>query len=212
MRKAPGLVVTAFVLSLPCLAQEWELGVAGGYRLDVNPSIVSPAGSVQPRFAPNGVVGVVVGHDMYEHIGGEFRYMFQFGGPQVESQGIRVSAAGYTNVTVYEFLFHAAVREAKIRPFVAAGAGIKVYTSGEFKSAGLPAPNSVLVTQGTQVEPAVSVGLGLKYRLHNHALLRLDFRTQMTPFPNQIFRPTGASSVHGWVYSFVPLGGVSCVF
>lgn len=47
---------------------------------------------------------------------------------------------------------------------------------------------------------------------HKHTFLRLDFRTQMTPFPNQVFKSTDPSSVHGWVYSFVPLGGISYVF
>jgi hypothetical protein len=62
------------------------------------------------------------------------------------------------------------------------------------------------------VEPAISVGGGLKYRVSKHGLLRLDFRTYMTPLPDRILRPTGLAQVHGWVYSFVPLGGVSFVF
>jgi hypothetical protein len=210
MRKTTSVIVAALALSLPCLAQEWELGVAGGYRLDANPSISGPTGSVQPGFASGGVAGVVFGNDMYEHIGGEFRYMFQFGGPQLQSQGAKVSAAGYANVTVYELLFHAAPREARIRPFVAAGAGIKIYTSSARSAQ--PAPNSALLTQGTQVEPAISIGAGLKYRFYKHNLLRLDLRAQMTPCPDQIFKPTGGSRVHGWVYSFVPLGGISYVF
>ena len=212
MRVILSIVAVASVLSMPCLAQEWELGGTGGYGWSTNPSIVHPTGSIQPGFAPKGSIGVVFGNNMYEHMEGEFRYMFQFGDPQLQSQGIRVSAPGYTNTITYELLFHATNREAKVRPFVAAGAGIRVYTGGGDSSLGNPPLNSALLRQGTQVEPAISVGMGLKYQIHKHAILRVDFRTYMTPFPDQIFKPAGASTVNGWVFSFVPLGGISFVF
>jgi hypothetical protein len=157
-------------------------------------------------------MGVVFGQNMYEHIGGEVRYLFQFGGPQLKFQGAEASSAGYTNLVTYDVLFHLTNREAKIRPYVAGGAGVKVYTGGELRSAGLPFVGSAVLVQGNQVEPAISVGAGLKYKVAKHALLRLDFRTYMTPFPDRICRPTGLSRVHGWIYDFVPLGGVSFVF
>jgi hypothetical protein len=34
----------------------------------------------------------------------------------------------------------------------------------------------------------------------------------MTSLPDQLFRPTGPSVIRGWLYDFVPLGGISYVF
>jgi hypothetical protein len=199
-------------ISIPCLAQEWELGGAGGYGLYTNPSINSSSGSIQPGFASKGVVGVVFGQNMYEHIGGEFRYLYQFGGPQLQSQAIHASSTGNTNLMTYDVLFHTSNREANLRPYFSGGAGIKVYTGNDFRSAGQPLISGAVITPGTQVEPTISVGAGLKYKIHKHSILRLDFRTYMGPPPNEIFRPTGDAKIHGWVYNFVPLGGVSFVF
>jgi hypothetical protein len=149
---------------------------------------------------------------MYEYIGGEVRYLFQFGGPRLRFNGTDLTATGYSNLITYDFLFHLTNRESKFRPYVAGGAGVKIYTGGQLSFASRPFPGSAALFPDNQVEAAISVGAGLKYRVHRHVLLRLDFRTYMTPFPNQILRPTGISQVHGWVYNFVPLGGVSFVF
>jgi hypothetical protein len=64
----------------------------------------------------------------------------------------------------------------------------------------------------TQVEPAISAGAGLKYLVARRVMLRLDFRTYFSPSPNRIFRPVGLATTRGWIYNFVPLGGVSFVF
>ncbi len=155
---------------------------------------------------------MVFGQNMYEYIGGEVRYLFQFGGPRLQFHGTDVSSTGYSNLVTYDLLFHLTNRESKFRPYVAGGAGVKVYTGSQLGFASQPFAGSAVLVPKNQVEAAISVGAGLKYRVSRHALLRLDFRTYMTPFPDEILRPTGISQVHGWVYNFVPLGGVSFIF
>jgi hypothetical protein len=212
MRFALYTVMFASALSYPCLAQEWELGAAGGYGWNANPSIVAPAGSIRSGFASRGAMGVVFGQNMYEHIGGEVRWLYQFGGPELRFQGVQVNATGYSNLITYDVLFHVTNREARIRPFIAGGAGAKIYTGSQLRPVGLPLIASAVLVPCTQVEPAISVGGGLKYRVSRHGVLRLDFRTYMSPLPDRILRPTGLAQVHGWVYNFVPLGGISFVF
>lgn len=63
-----------------------------------------------------------------------------------------------------------------------------------------------------QVERAISVGGGVKFLMPKRVQLRIDFRAYMTPLPNQLFRPVGLSVIHGWLYDFVPLGGISYLF
>jgi hypothetical protein len=99
-----------------------------------------------------------------------------------------------------------------LRPVVAGGAGIKIYTSTGVHSENQPLSGFALLTPHTQVEPAISAGGGLKYRFGRHAQARVDFRTYFSPLRNKIFKTQGVSSVHGWVYDFVPMAGISYVF
>ena len=155
---------------------------------------------------------MVFGQNMYEHIGGEVRYLFQWGGPQLQSQGVRASAMGHTNLITYDVLFHTSNREANLRPYFAGGAGIKVFTGSELRTVGQPLFSGALLVPKTQVEPVISAGAGLKYKVHKHVIIRLDFRTYFSPLPDEIFRRTGDSRIRGWVYNFVPLAGISSVF
>jgi outer membrane protein W len=109
-------------------------------------------------------------------------------------------------------LFFTSNREAKVRPYVAGGAGIKVFTGGQLRSVGQPFVGSAVLMPATQVEAAISAGAGVKYKVTESIMVRVDFRTYFSPCPDQIFRPTLTSNIHGWIYNFVPLGGISFVF
>jgi hypothetical protein len=149
---------------------------------------------------------------MYKYVGGEIRYTFRSGQPELKSRGIVSSGSGYTNAVTYDFLVYTSPRESKLRPFFAGGAGIKVFTSTSGPDATQPLANFALLTHVNQVEPAISVGGGLKCKFSRHGEFRLDFRTYMTPLPHEVFRPTGLSRINGWLFDFVPLAGISYVF
>lgn len=206
------ICASALWLSIMCSAQTWELGAVGGYGWYHNPSITNISESGEGGFPPRAAVGVVAGENLYNYVGGELRWLFRFGGPQVSSNATRESATGYTNTITYEFLFHATPRESKIRPFVAAGAGIKAYTN-TLRTVNQQLGSLAILRGETTVEPALSVGAGVKYLLPKHVQLRLDFRTIATPLPTELIRPTGPSTrVHGWVYDFLPLLEVGYAF
>jgi hypothetical protein len=212
MRVLLCLIGFAITAPVPCHAQKWELGGTGGYGWYINPSISNATGSIEAGFPPKGTVGAVFGNNMYEHVGGEIRYLFRFGGPELQSGGLQANKSGYTNLIVYDLLIHMTSRDERLRPFIAGGAGIKVYTGTGIPSADQPLSDFARLTTHTQVEPAISAGAGLKYRLTRHAQVRIDFRTYFSPLPEEIFRTRGFSSVHGWVYDFVPMAGLSYVF
>ena len=212
MHSIPLRITLAAVFSSLCLAQTWEVGAVGGYGWYRNPSITNPPDSGIAGFPARAAVGIVAGENPYNHLGGELRWLFRFGGPQLQSNGITESALGYTNTITYDFLFHMTPRESKIRPFVAAGAGIKVY-SGSFRDVNQPLADFVVLRPITEVEPAISVGTGVKYLLPKHIQLRVDFHVVATPLPDEVIRPTRPlTRIHGWVYDFLPLGGISYVF
>src|SRR3974377_1116847 len=103
------LVVTA--LSAPCLAQTtWEVGAVGGYGWYHNPTITNPPNTGRAGFPDRAAVGVVFGENLYNYLGGEFRWLFRFGGPELRSNGILANALGNTNTITYDFLFHNTTR------------------------------------------------------------------------------------------------------
>jgi hypothetical protein len=194
------------------MSQNWEIGGTGGYGWYANPSISGAFGSAEAGFPAKGAIGAVFGNNMYEHLGGEVRYLFRFGGPQLKSDGIQYNMTGYTNLIAYDLLYHMKAKEAKLRPFIAGGAGIKVFTgTGNFFPS-QPLADITHLIPHTQVEPVISAGAGLKYRFTRHAQFRIDFRTYFSPLPNEIFRRPPSAAVYGWVYDFVPMAGISYVF
>lgn len=214
MRVTLGSFALAITISSVCLAQPWELGASGGYGWYHDSPIANGTGSAQAGIPSRAAFGVTFTQNMYNYFGGEIRYLFRFGGPELKSSGVEANLGGHTNLVTYDFLFYTSSKESRIRPYVAGGAGIKVYTGlgPRFLSLDQPLANFALLRPVSQVEPAISVGGGVKFFIPRRVQLRVDFRAYMTPLPNQLFRPVGLSVIRGWLYDFVPLGGISYVF
>jgi hypothetical protein len=204
----------AVTISFVCQAQPWELGAIGGYGWYHDSSITNGLGSAEAGIPARAAFGVTLTENMYNYVGGEIRYLFRFGGPDLKSSGIEANLDGHTNLVTYDFLFYTSSKESSIRPYIAAGAGIKVYTGlgSRFLDLNQPLANLALLRPVNQVEPAISVGGGMKFRMPKRTQLRVDFRAYMTPLPDQLFRPIGPSVIRGWLYDFVPLAGISYVF
>ncbi len=203
--------VFAIALCSTAVAQSWEFGAGFGLGVSHDPAVTGPTGSAQSGFRSQATASVILGDDAYQYISGEFRYLFRWGGPSLTSNGTQTSMNGYSNIITYDILIHMKSRESGIRPYVAGGAGIKIYTASS-PQAVQPVSDLALLRTGTQVEPAISAGAGLKYLLRPGMRLRIDFRTYLTPLPNDLIRPVGKSVIHGWSYDFVPMLGVSYVF
>jgi hypothetical protein len=198
----------------PCLAQEWEVSAASGYSAYANARIGNSAlgASASAGFHPGFVLGAVLGEDRYDYVGGEVRYLFFWGSPELNFQGTRATTAGYTNLVVYDLLVHMKPRDSKLRPFFAGGAGIKIFTASAAQSLTQPLQQFAVLQRVTKVEPSISVGGGLKYLVAPHTLLRFDFRAYLSPLPSHLFRPTELSVIRGWVYSFIPQVGIGYTF
>jgi hypothetical protein len=201
------------MLSSVCSAQQWEVGALGAYGWHRNATIVSPDGRAEAGFEPRFAIGGSFTQNMYRYVSGEIRYMFLVGDPVLKFQGIEASTNGFTNIVHYDLLFHPRPSESRLRPYVAAGGGVKVYSATDrLLFFNQPLLNFAVLRQVDQAEPMVSLGVGLKYIIKRHVQLRLDFHTYMSPTPDDLFRPTFPSKVHGWIYDFVPALGISYAF
>jgi len=199
-----------------CQAQGWEVGGIAGYgAYSTDATIFNSAGeTARAGFHPGLALGAVLSEDPYDYIGGEVRYLFRWGSPELQFQGTRATIGGYSNVVVYDFLVYMKPRQSRIRPYVAAGAGVKVFTGSNprFLILTQPLTQFAVLQPCTHVEPAVSLGGGVTYRVRRHVSLSADFRTYMTPLPGGLFRTTQLSAIRGWLYDFVPQVGVSYTF
>jgi len=216
MTRMAHLIFSGFglVLSFSSIlqAQQWELGAQFGLGVSHDPAITNSSGSAQPSFRTAPALSVVCTENSYQYFSGEFRYLFRWGGPKLTSDGAHGSMDGFSNVITYEILIHLTPRESRLRPFFAGGVGMKAYTGTSPPSVSQSLADVALLRPITQVEPAVSAGGGLKYRLARDVQLRIDFRTYMTPLPNDLVRPVGKAVVHGWSFDFVPMVGFSYIF
>jgi hypothetical protein len=207
------ILLYGFALTVCSAAEhQWEFGGELGLGTSHDPNISGPNASVQSGFRTKATASVVWAENPFQYLGGEFRYMFRWGGPKLAANGTQVSMDGYANVITYDLLIHLTSKESRVRPYFAGGAGIKIYTATGQRSPGQPLSDVALLIPGTQIEPAISAGGGLKYFLRPGLQLRVDFRTHMTPLPNDLIRPVGKSVIHGWSYDFVPMIGVSYAF
>jgi hypothetical protein len=215
------LVTIALTLTLPSLgiAQRWEIGGLGGFGWYQNTTISNstlaiPPTSAEVGFPSRGTVGVVFAENPYHHWGGEIRWLYQSGGPQIElNDGTKISMSGYSNLVTYDFVVYPVQSESGFRPYLAGGAGVKAYTGTGFGFVNqVPIAGLALLRNVTQAEPAISVGGGIKYVFLKHAQFRIDFRTYFTPTPNDLIRPAKFSVIHGWLSEVVPTAGFSYVF
>jgi hypothetical protein len=210
-RATLGLVM-AIVSSSACVAQKWEVGGLGGYGWYHDATISSPAGSATIGITPKGAIGAVFGENLYKYVGGELRWMLIFGKPRINTNGIEVSRPGYSNVIHYDLLIHVTKKEARLRPFLAAGGGVRIYTATGRRDFNQVLTPFATLRPHSEAEGLISAGSGLKYIVTKGLQLRLDFRTYFTPAPKDLFRPIGSTSIHGWVYNFVSTLGVSYLF
>lgn len=74
-------------------------------------------------------IGAVVGEDLYEHVGGEFRYTYQDGDPFLAARGTQVNTQGQSHAFHYDLLVYTQPQEARLRPYFAVGLGAKLFVA-----------------------------------------------------------------------------------
>lgn len=212
------LVVRAALFALfafgpHCFAQNWAVGVSGGYSAYHDVTINNGAGgSADAGFGSRFAVGAVLTEDMYEHIGGELRYNYLAGDSALRFSGNEVKMDAFSQALHYDFLFYATPRRSRIRPYAAGGAGIKRYDGSGRPYSLQPLSDFAVLTHNHQVEGMISFGGGVKFALGDRWVLRLDFRDYATPLPTKLFAAPKTAAVNGWLQDFVPMVGVDWTF
>jgi outer membrane protein W len=200
------------IVAAAASAQTFEVGAAVGTGIYRDATVTSASGTAQAGM-DNGIApGVVVCDNMFEHVSGEFRYLYQPGQPFVSQGAVKGSMPGNSHTFVYDTLLHVRGRDRRIRPYAAIGVGVKGYLTPGPAPSPEPLPKVAALLAKNQWSLVGSVGGGIKVKVQEHIVLRFDIRDYVTQFPkNQISAAPGAS-VSGLLQQITPMGGVGIVF
>jgi len=211
------LVILLMFSATYCLAQEpgweWEIGGAGGYAIAKKNHVENDVGGSGEAGIHRGfIASAVAGNHMFRYLSGEVRYIYRKGNLRVTSGGTKVSMTGESHSVNYDLLLHTAPKEAKVRPYVAFGGGAKVFRGVGAETDFQPLEDLAVLTKTQQTEPMLSIGGGVSVRLAPYAVLRLDFRDQVTPFPKKVILPVPGAKLDGFLHDFLPMVGIGLTF
>ena len=193
-------------------AQQYEMGGAGGYGIYRSATVFAPAGTAQAGFRNRFALSGVFCDDMYERISGELRYLYHDGDAYVSSGAKKTDMEGQSHAIHYDVLFHLRKRREKLRPYVAAGGGAKIYVGTGPPMASQPLSSIAYLRDAPDAKALLTFGFGVKYALKEELLLRVDFRDYLTQFPKGVIVPAPSANPRGLMQQFTVLFGISHVF
>jgi len=213
MKHFLAVTFVAFCACAPSvLAQKWEIGAGVGGDFYTSQTVSNPVGNANASLAKGVALSAWLGNNTGHVLGGELRYDYEKADLKLSGNGASANFGAHTQAFHYDFLFHLAPPESPVRPFVAAGGGVKVYTGSGTESEVQPLSNIGFLTKTSEVKGLISVGAGLKWTVGHNTLLRLEVHDYLTPFPKNVIAPADGSKVGGWLQDFVVMAGLSFGF
>ena len=212
MRHTTLVVFCATLAAAPvAMAQKWEVGGAVGGSFFTSQTVTNPAGNVDAKFA-NGLTASAWVGNTTSRWGGELRYDFRQGDMQLTQGGTKVTFGSQSHAVHYDVVYNAGGVEAKVRPFVAGGAGVILYRGTGTEVVYQPLGNIALLTKTTDLRPLISAGAGIKFHLSSRIDFRVEVHDFMSPFPKEVIAPNFGSKVGGWLHDIVPMAALSVLF
>jgi len=194
------------------MAQKWEFGGGIGGSFYPSRDISNGATSASTGIRTNVASGVWLGQNSSGKWGGEVRFDYQLGDFSLERGSTSATLTGQSYGLHYDVLWHATGRESKVRPFLGAGAGIKVYRATGQPGVVQPLSQYALLTQGDELKPLLSLGAGVKWQIASSLQLRLEVHDYITPFPKEMIAPNVGSKAPGILQNIVPMLAIAYTF
>jgi opacity protein-like surface antigen len=207
------LLVIAVVLASAGAAQDWQVGGNVGYGAYRSGTVFGSNGETATAQILNRfTAGAFVAEETYEYLSGELRWIYQDGHAVLKAAGVREEMDAHSHAVTYDALFHLRPRRQRLRPFFAAGGGVKGYIANGPPPLENPLAPVAALVERDEWKPVLDLGGGVKYRLTDRVLLRFDFRDYLTTFPKKQIVPAPNSTARGIFQQFTPMFGVSYVF
>ena len=194
------------------MAQKWEFGGGIGGSFYPSRDVTNNSTRASAGIRTNVASGVWLGQNASNKWGGEVRFDYQLGDLSLERGSTSATLTAQSYGLHYDVLWHATRRGSKVRPFLAAGAGIKVYRSTGRPGLVQPLSQYALLTQGDELKALLSLGAGVKWQIAQSLQLRLEVHDYITPFPKELIAPNVGSSVPGILQNIVPMLAIAYTF
>jgi len=208
-----GVCVTGLIgLAPSALAQKWEFGGGLGGSFYLSRDVKNASTTADAGIRTNVASGVWLGQNASGKWGGEVRYDYQRGDFSLERGSTTATFGGESHALHYDVLWHATPRGSSVRPFLAAGAGIKVYRATGQPVLVQPLSQYALFTHGNELKAMLSLGAGVKWQIAQSLQLRLEVHDYITTFPKQIIAPNVGSNVSGVLQNIVPMLAIAYTF
>jgi len=202
----------AIAISAAAFGQMFEAGADIGYGIYHNGSIYSAAGTADAGIRNRFAAGIDIAHQFSRYVGAQFSYLYHDGHPFLEAPGVKSDIQGQSQALTMELLFHFKPRQARLRPFIAGGAGGKGYIIAGPAPLPQPIPQIASLTTNDVWKVVFTAGGGVSYLLRPHLLLRAEFRDYITTFPRQQIVPAPHNTARGIFEQYTPLFGLSYAF
>jgi hypothetical protein len=202
-------VFTLAALSLPGLAQQWEVGGGAGFSYVPPVPVSGAAGSATTGFQPGYSFGAFLGQSLYQHLGGEIRYGFMQSNLKLSSGGATTTFSGQSHVLGYDVLLRTERSDSRTQFFAALGGGMKIYRGTGKEEAYQELSQFGYFTKTQKLKPMVDFGAGLKYRLSPRMALRVEVRDYLTLFPQEIITPAPGVKFGSLLHDIVPMVSLS---
>jgi len=206
-------ILISLALASVCGAQQWELGAEAGLGLFRDLTVTARNASATTGFFQGPNFSALLGQDRWTHFGGEFRYTYGLDDIKIGSGAAQVRSNAQTHSLEYGIVVYPGSSRARVRPFLTAGVGGKLYRGTGPEVPFQPLTNLAVATHTKQFEPLVSFGGGIKFAMGRRGLFRIDARDGVTPFPDNVIAPVPPAAItQGWLHNFLLQAGVSATF
>jgi hypothetical protein len=202
-------VCAAVALAPALMAQNWEFGGGVGGGFYTSEDVTSLGTSASAKIQSNIAGSLWLANNGSGHWGGELRVDYQDGALALSQGGTQATFAGQSYGLHYDVLWYATPNGSRIRPYVALGAGVKIYRGTGSEVVYQPLSNFALLTQAQDLTPMISGGVGIKFQITPRIQIRAEVHDYATPFPKQVITPAQNAKVSGWLQDFVPMVGIS---
>jgi hypothetical protein len=194
----------------------WEVSGQAGVSLynDIKATGTSPTRAANAGFFDGVAVGAIWTQNGGHHWGGEFHYLFQTNNMRLKGADSTTGQADFgaqSHSFHYDAVLYFTDREARVRPFIAGGPGLKVYQATGQERAFRPLDTIVVFSHDNQVKFMASGGGGVKVRVGRNTLLRFDFRDYVTGIPKGFVTFPGVK-FGGQFHNLVGTAGLGITF
>jgi len=203
------LLLAAASLATLLHAQRFEVGAGAGASI-YNAQSITGAVSLDAKFKPGYGFSAYLGQ-VGNRVGGEVRYTFTSNQMELAGAGKNFTMGGRTQAIHYDVNYYFGSKEAKARPYVLVGGGMKQYTGTGDATALQPFMTTAVLTNTSEWKPLVTGGGGVRFNMSPHASVRAEVRAYMTQAPSKVITPL-AGSLSGWYIDIMPMVSFSYVW